>query len=570
MNNVVKQGILKLILIFFWSTHLQAGLYAEIDREQVSIGERFYLTLEVEGEHTNLPDLSNLRDSFRISPAQRSVLTTHKTGQRAVKTRWQIALRAIHPGRIEISALTFNDQTSSPLYVSVSEKTHLQATPNWPHFEHDLSINVSTDKEVVYRNAQLLVNLDIFHKQPLPEATDFIPPQIEAGRVYTLDLPHTRKNNLNGEEFFQTRLRFAVFPDEVGFVEISGPGLRFPEPNHFSVSELYTDMPDIEVLAPAKTGSEQNWLPSNNLLMSDITHILEGHHNHQLIRQVLLTAVGTRLDRLPTRLLDTAQAPHYELLNREAEEHYSSQGITSRIFESWLIRSTEQGLLEHPPSEIFWWDTLSEQNRYTQPQQPEAGQHLLNTSNNPYSEPHITEGYGATETISPQKSAQTWLLPVLLGFGTLLLLSSAFALYRRGQVKLNTQPLFQAKTSQPRFPAQSAKHQMPPAINAIKPASKFQQAAERSELQAFLHLSKACQHNAGQQAHSAFILWAACFWPDKHIINIESIYQAKVSQTLNYLLLDLEHHLKRPNEGCWQGDLLLEAVTTLRKRRNLQ
>ncbi|WP_442934850.1 hypothetical protein [Nitrincola sp. A-D6] len=34
-------------------------------------------------------------------------------------------------------------------------------------------------------------------------------------------------------------------------------------------------------------------------------------------------------------------------------------------------------------------------------------------------------------------------------------------------------------------------------------------------------------------------------------------------------MLDLEHHLKRPQDGMWQGDLLLQAVSTLRRRRKL-
>ena len=568
MNNVVKQGLFALILVFFCSSHLQAALYAEIDRQQVSLGERFYLTLEVQGEHTNPPDLSNLGDSFRISPAQRSVLTTHKTGQRDVRTRWLIALRATHSGHLEIPVFEFQQHVSEPLFITVSEQISQPLHTTLPQFGTDLSINLITDREQVYLNAQLLVTLDIFHNQPLPDTVDYIPPQLASGRVRTLDLPHTRRVDVNGDDHFHTQLRFAIFPNEVGLIEISGPGLRLPEQNSFSITELYADMPDIEVLAPAEINAEQNWLPSNNLFMSDTTHSLEDHPDHRFIRQVLLTAVGTTQDKLPATLLNTSHFPHYQLLNRDTEEHHSSQGITSQIHETWLIGSTESEELRHPASEIVWWDTLSEQSRSIQLQLPDTEQHYSHTTLSS----HPIASNPPIESQAPQDAMYSRWLPGILITTVLLLLGGVFALYRQRKNRALTPSRPAPGSHQPRqtLPAQPATKAQPVSTEVTKPISRFHQVAERSEHQAFMQLSEACQLNAGQPAHSALILWAACFWPDRQIINSKSIYQANVSQTLNYLLLDLEHHLKRPNEGMWQGDLLLEAVTTLRRRRNQQ
>lgn len=565
MNNIVKQGIFTLILIFFYNSPLQAALYVKLDREQVNLGERFYLTVEVEGEHDNPPDLGKLNNSFLLSPAQRSVLTTHQTRQRNVTTRWLIALRAKHTGRLEIPVLEFQNQKTAPLFITVSEQLSQPLNTALPQFGTDLSINLVTDREQVYQNAQLLVTLDIFHNQPLPEAVDFIPPQLASGSVRTLDLPHTRHIAVNGEDYLHTQLSFAVFPHESGLIEITGPGLRLPEQNSFSITEVYADMPDIEVLAPAESAAEQRWLPSNNLFMSDTTHALEAHHSHPFIRQLLLTAVGTTQDRLPTALLDTSDFPHYQLLNRETEEHYSNQGITSQIHETWLIESTAPDELMHPALEILWWDTLSDQNRYIQLSPPD------------------TEGFNSqtrlsdlalanTPTIQTQPAQQAadyrWVTGALIAV-VLLVLGGAYSLVR--QRRNNSLLLARSRPA-----ASHPKPRQPPLTESIATApittstSTFRQVAERSEHQAFVQLSDACQQNAGQPARSALILWAACFWPDKQIINTESIYQANLSQTLNYLLLDLEHHLRRPHEGMWQGDLLLEAVTKLRQRRNLR
>ncbi|KGK41274.1 hypothetical protein LH51_15875 [Nitrincola sp. A-D6] len=513
MNNVVKQGLFTIILVFFCSSYLQAALYAEIDREQVNIGERFYLTLEIQGEHSNPPDLSNLGAEFHLNPAQRSVLTTHKTGLREVRTRWLIALRPKHSGRLEISALSFQEHTSEPLYIAVSETPSQPATPIQPHFGTDLSINLITDREQVYRNAQLLVTLDIYHNQPLPETVDFIPPQLAAGRVRTLDLPQTRVDEVSGEAYFHTRLRFAVFPDEVGLLEISGPGLRLPEENSFSITELYADMPDVEVLAPTEINPQQNWLPSNNLFMTDTTYALEDGLANQLIRQLSLVAVGTTLDKLPASLINTPPPAFYQLLSRESEEHHSSQGITSQIHETWIIRPTEPGELMHPASGIGWWDTLSEQNRYTQPQQPGIEQLISETQPAVQPSSLATNQPALNSPETSTRNIRAYATPTLAGLTVLLVtLTAVYAFYRQRKKATTEVPVLRHTTNQPKprqtTPAVQQAEQTP----AIPQVSEFHRAAVRSEHQAFMQLSEACQHNAGKPACSALILWAACFW----------------------------------------------------------
>lgn len=433
-----------------------------------------------------------------------------------------------------------------------------------------IQLVVETDRNQLYQDSQLLVTLHIFHEEPLPESVDIIPPQLEIGRVRTLGLPYTRVEQGISDYSYHTTQTYALFPDNVGNLTSTGPSIRFPSPFNNESQTITAEIPSVNVIAKPDGVA---WLPSENLVLTDNTVALDnaelGH-----IRRVSITAVATLPHQLPDRILDPIDRQDYRLVDRFMDEFHSRQGVTSQLQELWLVTSTPNTSTSQPVSSIVWWDTENQILRQTQAPVPaiainELSKQTVITEDTPV----VSESLLETPPENPsqvQTSTPFW-LQVAIGFTLLTVVSLAILAgfkFQLGRKSENTSKSASKRgriqqTDQP-SPIQRAGKLTNPEQN--KPTPSTNSLTANAELQAFQSLSKACQQNACHQARTALVLWAACFWPDKRITHTESIYQANVSQTLNYLLLDLEHHIKQSQEGAWRGDLLLEAVKALRRR----
>ncbi|TVQ73338.1 MAG: hypothetical protein EA373_01445, partial [Oceanospirillales bacterium] len=434
-----------------------------------------------------------------------------------------------------------------------------------------IQLVVETDRNQLYQHSQLIVTLHIFHEEPLPETVDIIPPQLDEGRVRTLGLPYTRVEPGPSDYGFHTTQNFALFPDQVGELSSTGPSIRFPSPFNNGSQVLTTDIPAVNVIAKPE-GFES--LISENLILSDTTHPLSTAELG-FIRRVSVTAVGTLPHQLPDRILDPLDRQDYRLIERMVDEFHSRQGVTSLLQELWHVTPTAGASSSQPVSSVIWWDTESQSLRQAHTPPPSIGTaELLEEAIVAQEVSEASEAVIDAQRVnqSPTQQSTPFWLQVAVGFTLLTVVSLAilagfkFQLGRKngdkasrtslkGRLKESAKPN-NLKTNTTQTSSRQAERANDP--NALK---------ANAELLAFQGLMTACQQNACHQAKKAIVLWAACFWPDKRITQTESIYQANVSQTLNYLLLDLEHHIKQSQESAWRGDLLLEAVKTLRRRR---
>ena len=428
---------------------------------------------------------------------------------------------------------------------------------------HPIQLTIETDRNQVYQDTQLIVTLHIFHDEALPESVDIIPPELEHGRVRTLGLPHTRVEPGLDQPSFHTTQQFALFPAQAGSLEGRGPSLRFPSPFNNSTETLTTELNGITV---ATRPEGQAWLPSENLVLSDRVHpITDGGH----IRQISLFSMGSLPHQLPQQLINTTDRQDYQLIERNIDEFQSRQGVSSHLQELWYIHPTPNASISQPISHVVWWDTEAEAFRETQLPAPS-----LRTTNDEPSSPELDLQQPAvsstpeTNTDAPTENSRwtDFWIQVAIGFTLLTVVSLAILAGFKFQSGRSVAKLSTPKNptgSQTSVPRNDARRHSPPAqLNR-----DTRHLGQQAELLAFQELTRACQENACYEARMALVYWAACFWPEKRITQPESIFQANVSQTLNYLLLDLEHHIKQSQQSEWRGDLLLEAVRTLRRRR---
>lgn len=417
---------------------------------------------------------------------------------------------------------------------------------------------VETDRDQLYPHSQLLVTLHIFHDSPLPELIDIFPPQLTTGRVRTLGIPFTRQESDWEEAAFHTTQQFALFPDQPGRLLIEGPGLRIPAQETHPAINLSAEMPVIDVLTPLNQTDYQ--LPSEQLYLDDRARQVNDDPVSYL-RQLSLTAIGTLPGQLPDTLLNAEQWSNYQLVDRHLDEFHSRQGVTSQLTETWLVTAHISTPDLHPELVVRWWDTL--ENRLQLSQLPIPEMHFVTQPPPQLTTASYTEVTRQNESSPSSITDDPWHTFWLQGgIAAVLIVVGLIA----GYFGFRSRPV--ASVQKPKQAVQKPVTK-PAGPRAAPAATQSSPQPVSLEYQAFMQLRDACLQNATGSARTALVRWAACFWPDRRISSPASIYQANVSQTLNYLLLDLEHHLKRPGDGSWQGDLLLEAVKTLRRRRGL-
>ncbi|HEY5717085.1 MAG TPA: hypothetical protein VIS52_01240, partial [Motiliproteus sp.] len=119
--------------------------------------------------------------------------------------------------------------------------------------------------------------------------------------------------------------------------------------------------------------------------------------------------------------------------------------------------------------------------------------------------------------------------------------------------------------------ARQLEHQLQMVQTELEQHNRALQQADRQlqqEQQAFTLLQQHCRHGEPEQVHQALLDWARHFWPERTFSNLQDLQEAANAPTLTYLLRNLEHRLRHHDEeDPWMGDLALEQISRLRRKR---
>jgi len=548
MNNLYKQAISYCFLYILLTSTALAQISAKTDKSSLSTGDSLTLMLEIPGADRPLPDLSLLARDFRISSSQRSSIFRHTSGTREASTRWQINLHPLRSGTLNIPSLRVNEHQSAPLQIvvsgSLSQSASSQGTGNQNNqtlLRAPLFFTVELDRDRVYQGAQLLYRASLYHLDPLPESARLLPPQVNNGTTREVGPQRKYSNTLDQQSYMVTEQFYALFADEPGFTEIQGVALQADEDSAGNPILVRADDLDVEVLPISHESESRHWLPAEQVTLSQDL-IQSTHLPGSLLLNLSLSASALGSEQLPASLYDQAPVEGARLLSRQHDEsEHAILGLTGNLRESWLITPTQSGTFDIPVLEIHWWNTLEERSQLTSTPITSIEVLLPEPSSTPTSAADMTPPQA-------QSSSPTGLIIFLSAVSVLTSLGCLYSFLYYRQRKQG-----------PSEPAQPSKQ------NKLTPASE--ELSEDNEQEAFEVLSAACLANDAQLSSQALLIWAARFWPDAIIQNLESVGHAANHQTLSFLILDLEHHLYSEEIDLWQGDLLLEAIKALRKRQ---
>lgn len=228
------------------------------------------------------------------------------------------------------------------------------------------------DQSSVYVQAQAVLTVRVLHAIPLYDDSQFSPLELLEARVELLGKPRTYEQTLNGVLYGVQEIRYAVFPQHSGALQI--PALQFNAtaldthtPGEMRGHPIQAQSTPLTLTVrprPSNYPSGQPWLPARQLQIHeewtpDLTpHVRAGE---AITRTLRLRAEGLSAAQLPE--LNAALALRGVRIYPEKpqlRDVSTELGFVGNREESVAFVPLDGGILELPARELLWWNTVEE------------------------------------------------------------------------------------------------------------------------------------------------------------------------------------------------------------------
>ncbi|MCU1716053.1 protein BatD [Pseudomonas sp. 5P_3.1_Bac2] len=404
------------------------SLNASVDRSRLSVGETIELTLQASDPTLfGRPDLQPLDELFDVlGTRQVNQLSSGNDGPKA-STKWIVTLQPKNSGYVAIPPLQMGDLKSAPIMIYVQENNASDAQQMAPVY-----IQSSLDHDSVYVQAQAILTLRIYHSVSLYDDSSLTPLEMPNARIEPLGEPRTYETDVNGVRHGVIELRYAIFPQQSGKLEIpaqifSATAVQRATNNAFNpfgsrpgkVIRVKSPAINLTVKAqPASYPADQPWLPARALSLSESwkPEPEQARVGESLTRSLTLRAEGLSSAQLPPLPATQAGAlrrypDQPQLANQSAE-----QGLLGSREEREALVANQEGSIELPPVKVYWWNTLRDQLEVS-----ELPAHTLKVQANPALASQANEPPSAAAPVVVQARLWPWQLSTaVFGLTTLL------------------------------------------------------------------------------------------------------------------------------------------------------
>lgn len=532
-----------LLLASLISLPLHAAVSSHINTQTINLGETVQLTIEADQALKQAPDLSPLNGQFRIAGSKQMSISSYSGGERKVTTRWQILLRPLRHGNLTIPALQVGPEYTAPVSLTVLESAH--TTPGI--LSQSLQLETSLDTNEIYVNSQAVLSVKLFHRNPLPDTAALSEPLSSDAIIKPLGEPKRYATLLRGETYQVLEQNYGIYPQYAGVIRFDP--FTYNEGTADSVDQVLQKEPlELAVLSKATQKTPGYWLPASRVSLQDnLQERSTLTRGESLKRVITLEAHGILAADLPSLSPLRNELADLQLDNVTLEEQLTPTGVISTRTETLTVTPNERGEVTLAAVTIPWWNVIRDREeeqslpaRLIQVVAPAAG---ARTEAAPTAAPALAPA--STESAVAEQQSDSSLLIWLLT--ALAIISSLGWLYTFNHMR----------NKRAKRETGATEHTAGQEVSPL----------ELAELGCYSDLAAACTQNDCAASRILLIEWGTLFWPDSRIDTLEDIAYATGSQTFELLLLDLEHHLNQGEELYWRGDLLLEAVDTLRQRR---
>ena len=360
-------ALLTLILLLPSSASL-AELSAQVNRKVLASNETIQLTLRYDGQAFNSqPDFSPLQQDFEILSNNRQQQYSIVNGKSASYTDWNLTLRPKRIGIILIPSLTYKNDISNALEVTVRA-----AAPSGSTAAGTQPIYTETvvDKTEVYIQQQILLTQRLYTSVQL---RDYSLSDLDIPGAIIQRLGDTQYQKvINGRPYLVLEVNYAIFPQSSGKLTI--PALRFGAYESSSRAQFGgfstrgnrilrdTQAKTISIMAkPAHVMADQ-WMPSSGLVLeeqwtTDLSNLTVGEPITRTIRIIAKGLTGAQISPLNSTPNDAYKVYPDQ---PQIEEQASDDGIVGTRTESLALVPNRAGEMTIPSIEVRWWNTTKQ------------------------------------------------------------------------------------------------------------------------------------------------------------------------------------------------------------------
>ena len=424
----VIRALTFLSLIFFSAVSL-AEIRSDVDRETIGMGESLRLTITGDAsERLDQLDLAALQFDWEILSSSSSTNTSFINGARSTTRTLSLDLLPLRDGILSIPSLSIGGNRTTPIAITVNPQTVSAGGDDSVRF------SIEIDKRDVYIQEQMILTVTIEQAINLDGAEVT---QLELNGAIVEEL--TRRNfqrQINGRLWRVTQLRYAIYPQQRGTLEIPSLSLTAREVlpgrsllgarlgKRFRLSEdaiavnvkpVPADFPGDVWLPAASLELAQSWsTPPESMEIGDST-----------TRTLTLAAEALLSSQLPsiTSMADSSKITGIRVYpdQESSDQIERTEGFLGQRTRSEALVASDSGSWTLPEVRVAWWNTETDSLQFA----------IL---------PSTTISVGSSVVQSPVQTIdfaapiQTIVTPVwlnaLAGLGWLLALLFAYMLWR--------------------------------------------------------------------------------------------------------------------------------------------
>lgn len=353
-----------------------AAFQASVDRNPVTEGESFTLTLKSDEGLDEDPDLSELRQDFDVLGQSTGSNIQIINGRATRSVQWQISLMPKRSGPLVIPSIKAGGQATQAIVIGVNKADPAGAAQQGG----ELFLDVSAEPRSAFVQQQIIFIVRLYRMVNIGNESTLSDPQFPEMDAVVERLGEDRSYQTlhNGQAYAVIERRYAVFPQKSGQFNSApvqfegaiiegnrGGGVFMFDP--FGQSSRHKRVKSATISftvkpAPAATGNTQ-WLPASNLQLAE-----QWSENpptftagEPITRTLVVSAKGLPAAQLP--VLDGLSPDHQAIDGFKIypdqpvlKDDKGDTGISGTRTQKIALLPTRPGSFILPAIEVQWWN----------------------------------------------------------------------------------------------------------------------------------------------------------------------------------------------------------------------
>jgi hypothetical protein len=543
-----QTALLLLLLLLNAPWVSAAEINVAVDRSSVNLSESFQITFTATDSPDDDPDFTPLEQDFEILGQSQSTHSSWINGSSSKTIQWVLQVMAKHAGNLTVPAVQFGDDVSQTAIVQVTENATNKDVPA----NSDLFLEVEASPEAPYVQSQVLYTMRLYRRVEISQAS-LNEPELADAVIEKLGDDSNYSTQINGEDYWVTERKYAIFPQKSGRMTIKPLALTaqivtatrpsfggFFNSRMTKTQRVASQSVTLDVKPAASSFTAQHWLPAEQLQLNqewsgDFEHMKVGE---PLTRTLKLLAKGATVSQLPELSSAKTQDQFKSYPDQPVlKEQKKGDGVLAFREEKIALIPSKEGSYKLPAIEVPWFNTKTQQMEVARI--PETTIHAVAAVGTQAAAPvpakAPVEAVPKPETVEPAPVGQTQQSNIWLGVSGFLavgwLATLVYFLSRR------------------------------PAEKPVPPAAT----TEVNLNDSIRKLKQACNDNDAVAAKDALLYWGRQKFDATNLGAVASSCDARLRDEI----LLLNQTLYGKDAGQWQGKRLFQAFSENKARERI-